>query len=271
MTSQGRTLPDFDNPPAVETLMGVYFLPLKNWRVPHFGLFWERIRADYPTSEVRTPIVAGPPGKFPELKIPSLEGEINLPVRCWFHNRNKETLLQVQDSCFFQNWRRESGSLQYLHYDELRPTFEREWRKFCDFVEQEGLGAPNVWRCEVTYVNHIDRGMGWNTYGDLSHVFLGPPEQGLAGSFLPTPDSVSFHLAYPMDGPEGQLQVHMQPVVRKTDSRDTIQLTVTASCRPASSNTELIVSSLNQAREWVVRGFTDFTSPKMHELWRRKI
>jgi len=271
MTSRGRSLPDFDNPPAVETLMGVYFLPIKGWKVPHFGMFWERIRADYPTVEVRTPIIAGPPGKSPGLRIPSPEEEINLPVRCWFHNRNKETLVQVQDSCFFQNWRRESNSLQYLHYDSLRPTFEHEWQKFHDFVEQEDLGTPNVWRCEVTYVNHIDRGLGWNTYDDLSQVFLEPPGQAFARSFLPAPDSVSFHLAYPMDGAEGQLQIQMQPVVRKTDSRDTIQLTVTASCRPASGETEIIVSSLNQAREWVVKGFTEFTSPKMHQLWGRRI
>jgi uncharacterized protein (TIGR04255 family) len=123
MNSGGRTLPDFDNPPAVETLMGVYFMPLTGWRVPHFGLFWERIRKDYPTVEVRSPIITGPPGESRELNLPLFEAEINLPVRCWFRNRNETTLVQVQDSCFFHNWRRETNTLPYLHYDELRPTF----------------------------------------------------------------------------------------------------------------------------------------------------
>ena len=271
MTSGVRTLPDFDNPPAVETLMGVYFLPLRAWKLTHFGLFWERIRSSYPTVEVRAPIIPGPLGKIPEVTLAGPEEEVNLPLRVWFHNRNKATLVQVQDSCFFHNWRRTSDSVQYLHYDDLRPTFELEWQKFRDFVQQEDLGPLNVWRCEVTYINHIDRGLGWNTYGDLSHVFLSLKGQPVSLSFLPKPDSVSFQFVYPMDGPEGQLRIQMQPVVRKADSKETLQLTVTGSCRPASGETEAIVSSLNHAREWVVKGFTDFTSPTMHELWRRKV
>jgi uncharacterized protein (TIGR04255 family) len=269
--SYGRTLPDFENPPAVETVMGVYFLPLKGWKLAHFGLFWGRIRDEYPTAEARIPIITGPPGESLELKLPLLQEEINLPARCWFHHRNKATLVQVQDSCFFHNWRREANILPYLHYDELRPTFEREWRRFRDFVEQEEIGVLNVWRSEVTYVNHIDRGAGWNTYGDLLQVFREPPGQASSKSFLPTPDSVAFQIAYPMEGPEGQLRIQMQPVVRKTDSKDTLQLTVTGVCRPESSEVEAIISSLNRAREWVVKGFTDFTSPTMHRLWRRII
>ncbi len=271
MNTGGRTLPDFDNPPAVETLMGVYFQPIKGWMVPHFGSFWERIRKDYPRVEVRSPILTGPPAEPLELKLPSLEGEINLPVRCWFRNRNETTLIQVQDSCFFHNWRREIDTRPYLHYDELRPTFQHEWRKFCDFLAQEELGSPKVWRCEVTYVNHIDRGTGWSSFGDLSHLFPESPGRTSSKSFLPTPNSVAFQIAYPMEGPEGQLRIQMQPVVRKTDSKETLQLTVSAFCRPVSSEVEAIISSLNQAREWVVRGFTDFTSPTMHDLWRRRI
>ncbi len=270
MTSGGRILPDFDNPPAVETVVGVYFFPLKGWKIPHFGSFWERIRNDYPTVEVRPPIITGPAVESFELKLP-LEGEINLPVRCWFRNRNEPTLVQVQDSCFFHNWRRESNTRPYLHYDELRPTFEREWRNFCDFVAQEGLGSPNVWRCEVTYVNHIDRGLGWKTYGDISDVLKASPGLTSSRSFLPTPDSLAFQCTYPMEGPEGQLRIEMHPVVRKFDGKDTLQLTVTAFCRPESSEVEAIISSLNQAHEWVVKGFTDFTSPAMHNLWRRRI
>jgi uncharacterized protein (TIGR04255 family) len=271
MSQGGRTLPDYDNPPAIETVMGVYFLPTKGWKVPHFGLFWERVRNDYPKVEVRGPIIAAPAGESREVSLPSLEAEVSFPLRCWFHNRNETTLIQVQDSCFFQNWRRESESLEYLHYDHLRPTFERAWREFCDFLQTEGLGSPDVWRCEVTYINHIDRGSGWSTFAELDQIFPAMPGRSPSHSYLPTPDSVTFQIAYPMKGPEGQLTIHMQPVIRKTDGKDTIQLTLTARCRPSSGELQDILSSLDQDREWVVRGFTDFTTPTMHKIWRRKI
>ena len=41
-------LPSFDAPPVNETVLGVEFTPLAKWSIPHFGLFWSRIRDEYP-------------------------------------------------------------------------------------------------------------------------------------------------------------------------------------------------------------------------------
>jgi hypothetical protein len=53
MVDTGRPLPDFGAPPVVETALGVEFAPLRKWSVPHFGVFWNEIKSDYPRFEVQ--------------------------------------------------------------------------------------------------------------------------------------------------------------------------------------------------------------------------
>lgn len=261
--ASARTLPDFENPPAVETLMGVHFAPIENWRGPYFGLFWSRIKSDYPRVELQPPIVAAP-------AVGLTVSGIELPLRCWFFNQDETRLIQVQNNLFLHNWRKLGQADKYLHYEDLRPLFEREWQGFRGFLEGEGFGAPVVQLCEVTYVNHIDRGSGWETFGELSEVFPNWSPK-TSGNYLPSPELVALNASYALKGIEGRLQITAQPAVRQTDAKETIQLTVTARCKPSSSSNEEIYRCLDEARERVVLGFTDFTSPKMHQIWGRKI
>ena len=271
METTKRTLPDFEDPPAVETLVAVHFLPLTGWRVVHFGLFWDSIRGSYPSVQVYSPVIS--PGTVLRFEAGGTgqpeDCETDPPVRCWFLNPKHTTLIQVQRNCFIHNWRREPGG-EYLHYDVLRPMFLNGWRNFCSFLERQGVSQPRILRCEVTYVNHVDRGKGWDSPSDLREVF--PSWTGSAsGDFLPPPTAVAIQAYYPMRQMDGQLEINLQPAIRKTDSKETIQLTVSGQCRPASRNESDLMAAVDAAREWVVRGFTDFTSAKMHQIWRRAI
>lgn len=87
---------------------------------------------------------------------------------------------------------------------------------------------------------------------------------------MPPPELVGMNTSYTLKGVDGHLQINAQPAVRKQDAKETIQLTVTVRCRPSSSSNEDIYQGLDEARKWVVLGFTDFTSAKMHEIWGRK-
>jgi uncharacterized protein (TIGR04255 family) len=269
-----RTLPDFENPPAVETYLGVSFDPLKTWKIPHFGLFWSRIKDGYPKMEVHPPIaLASPPraAQAFEFGIGGPQAELKIPARCWFINQDDSRLIQVQDNLFIHNWRRPGGSGKpYSHYADLRPIFEEEWRRFANFLGEQGLGKVNASMCEVAYINHLDRGAGWQSFADLSSV--SPCWSGVtSGPFLPPPQAAAIRSFYTMKEPEGQLEISLLPAVRQTDAKEIIQLTVTGRCKPASPDSEEILSALDAAHKWVVRGFTDFTSPQMHEIWGRII
>lgn len=258
-----RILPDYDNPPAQETWMALAFAPLA-WSVPHFGAFWNEIRVDYPKFEVHPPI-----GEMNfEFSALAPEAAFKLPVRCWFINEENNRLIQVQNNRFFHNWRRPNPKAPYLHYDELRPVFQNEWERFRDFVARHSLGTPNVLWCEVSYINHLDRGIGWDSFSDLSVVF--PTIGTFGGSFVGKPETVLANSTYVMPSNEGRLRVAIQPAVRQADGKEIIQLSITGICRPASTATEDLMSGLDYCREWVVRGFDDLTSPEMHKIWRKK-
>jgi uncharacterized protein (TIGR04255 family) len=266
-----RDLPDYDNPPVVETAIGVEFAPLEKWEIPHFGLFWQRIQAEYPYFEVNPPVatqVEKPQLEFRLSQFPRLEVSSKPLVRCWFLNEAKTELIQVQNDRLVRNWRKVLGSEPYPHYETIRPAFKRDWEQFCEFLSLHGLGMPDVRQCEVTYVNQIDRGKGWETFADLPSVF--PAWAGVTSeNYLPAPESVLFDVSYLMPEKQGRLRVAVVHAFRQADARETLQFTLTARGKPASSAVSDLLKGLDLGREWVVRGFTDFTSARMHELWRR--
>ncbi len=116
----------------------------------------------------------------------------------------------------------------------------------------------------MTYVNHIDKGAGWQTLQDLGTVITG--WSGLpSGTFLPSPEVVSMNVIYPIREKPGRLRVMLEPGIR--DGQETLQLTLMARCRPDSSKTPDLLDALDVARQWVVRGFNDFTTTQMHQIW----
>jgi len=279
MPSTSQTRPrkvDFDDPPVVETVLGVRFAPLPGWDIPHFGLFWNGIRNDYPRFEVHPPIGTGAEIEL-RLSPQQREGQraviefgSGLPIRCWFYDSSETTLIQVQNDCFIHNWRKVSGIETYAHYDGIRPLFEAAWARFREFVTAERIASPNIWQCEVTYVNHLDRGIGWDGFADLPQVIPSWVGRG-SGGFLPAPEAVHISALYPLPEKAGSLQIVLQPAVRQKDGKEIIQLTLSARGKPPSSHDDDIMKWLDTGHDWVVQGFKDFTSRKMHDIWRVKV
>jgi hypothetical protein len=73
-----------------------------------------------------------------------------------------------------------------------------------------------------------------------------------------------------MPNNQGRLPIKLQSAIRHADAKEILQLTLTARGRPASSSLDHVRRWFDLGREWVVQGFADFTTAKMHQLWRRK-
>lgn len=266
------TLPKFDAPPVTETVLGVEFSPLALWGIPHFGLFWNKLRADYQDWSVRPPLVSqieqfGDKPKQSQAITFQLVDEPE--VRCWFFDQSRIRLIQVQKDRFIQNWRKVAPTDEYPHYRQLRQKFEREWILFREFIESERLGTLDVQQCEVTYFNHLELEEGWQSLTELAEIL--PCWAGASsGDFLPAPELIDIKTSYLIPENKGRLRISMQPAIRHTDAREILQLTITARGRPASSDTADILKWLDLGHEWAVRGFTDFTSAKMHSRWKRR-
>jgi uncharacterized protein (TIGR04255 family) len=272
MASMERPLPDFDDPPVIETYLGVEFLPLGKWAVPHFGLYWNEIRGEYPRFELQPPLASqietfGKETRQPQMV--TLELLAQPPTRCWFIDKSGSRLIQVQNDRFIHNWRKMGPTDTYPHYENIRPVFEREWNRFCDFLKANEIGSPEVRQCEVSYINHLDQGQGWQKFADLQEVV--PSWSGVfSEGFLPAPEAIDVTTRFLLPNNQGRLHIHVQPAIRHADAKEVLQLTLTARGRPASADFADVLKWLDLGREWIVRGFADITTTKMHKLWKRR-
>lgn len=272
MSRGSENLPDFDNPPVVETVLSAQFEPLPSVQTAHLGLLWGEYRASFPKSGEHPPLdpvveqfPERPSGRF-GLKLQMFEVP---PIpRLSFANAQGNEMIQVQNDRFIKNWRKEGDGEQYPHYEEtVRPNFDRDFGIFLGFLAKNRLGPPRVNQCEVTYVNHILSGIGWDNYGEFENVFTfwrfpnatppGPPEDLRLHARFVIPDD---------DGkPIGRLHVDLQPAVRISDNLPMYVLHLTARGQVGDG-----LGFFDIGRKWIVTTFKRLTTESMHNIWRIK-
>ena len=275
MNATNQAIPKFDNPPAIELAVGLQFDTLAELAVTHLGVIWSAYRDRYPQTEHHPPLPFISeifPGKVTQ---PMVRFEPGLPVpRCWFLNEMGTRLVQIQQDWFFVNWRRLDTDEPYPSYDTMKGTFREELATFQRILTDERIGelVPNL--CEVTYVNHIPVGEGWEGVGELNRVVALWNGQA-SDEFLDEPEDLDFNVRYAMrdepgGDPVGRLYVKVNPAVRRRDSKNLYVLNITARARPETKDPEGTVRCLDKCHEWAVRGFTSITTDTMHEFWKRR-
>ncbi len=269
----GRTLPDYERPPVVETYLGVQFIPLEKFSISHFGLYWAKIREEYPTSQIQPPLSPAieqfGAAQFKPAKL-GVELVTVPEVRCWFIEKSGSMLTQIQRDRFLHNWRKLKPEDTYVHYDKVKPRFAHEWTRFCEFLKEADIGQPEINQCEMTYVNHIEVGKGFKSYDELNKV-IGYWCNNPSANLLEAPESVNIAARYLLPENKGRLHIQMQPAIRQQDAKEILQLNVTARGKPSATELADILAWFDLGHEWIVKGFTDFTAKPMHEFWGRKI
>jgi len=266
-------LPDFAQPPVDETALSLQFAPIHGFSIPHFGLYWERVRSEYPHFEMQPPI-ANVIEQFGQATAGTRQFGIAFvkapDVRCWYLDQSRTRLAQVQRDRFVYNWRKVTGTEAYPRYPSLRASLEREWERFCAFLKDEKLDRPKVNQCEVVYVNNIEYEKGWSGYGELDKVIASLATPKAKSKFLPIPQRVSMQVTYPLEDNAGRLHVAFSPVIRGQDGKEVLQMTLTARGAPKSPSDDDIFAWLDLGRKWVVRGFADFTTSEIHKIWEKQ-
>jgi uncharacterized protein (TIGR04255 family) len=272
MGPQPAPLPEYDNPPVSEVALSIEFTPLMKWRSPHAGLYWGQINREYPQTEAQPPIPSQIE-KFGEafwqktpLQFQMLTGDMN---RYWFVAAPGTHLIQLQRDRFIVNWRKVRGDEKYPRYErEVRPRLVREWARFKQFIHDQDLGDIEVQQCEITYINDIVQGEGWNAVSDVLALFSQWGGTGSSG-FLPPLETMMMSGTFAMPDERGRLHYVAQHVVRQLDNREAVQLRLIARGKPNSSSDDDVLAWMDFGRDWIVRGFTDLTSPLAHEIWKR--
>ena len=94
-----------------------------------------------------------------------------------------------------RNWRKVGEGDQYPRYERIRESFEEDFSTFAAFLRRQDLGELKLNQCEVTYVDHVVAGEGWERHGQVDEVAtLWAKRQ--ADGFLPEPENVRFAVRY---------------------------------------------------------------------------
>jgi uncharacterized protein (TIGR04255 family) len=271
VTARPLDLPDFSDPPLAETVLSVHFDRLSALRTAHFGLYWDEIRTRFPKTEEQgelPPVVE----RFPEQPQPMVGIQFEAlgappPPRFWFIDDKGTELIQVQRDRFIKNWRRTGEGDLYPRYERVRDGFDRDFSDFAEFVSRNQLGTIRVNQCEVTYVNHIVSGAGWETHADISKVFTvwKQPQSAYPGQAQDLTFRAKFPIADQSGGFVGRLHVTLQPVTRLTDGSPMFLLELTARGQIGEG-----ADFFDVGREWIVRSFAELTTPTMHKVWGRR-
>ena len=265
--------PKFDNPPVVETVLGVQFPELPDFRCTHFGLYWDRIKERYakPVDKGRLkPAAEAFPRKLVLLEPPVRLMHGGTPERVWYIAEDDARLIQLQPDRFIFNWREMEPGTKYPSYETNSAIFLDEFSEFRRFCRESGLKEPSPNLCEVTYINHI-----FPEGGELAIELFGRVFQGLcwklADDSLPRlPESATFNRAYVIPDDVGRLYAQANIAYHNKTQQELIRLEVTARVNHPSQDPEGIGSSLQLAHDWVVNGFVSMTNPEIQrERWKR--
>ena len=266
-------LADFDNPPVVETVLSAQFERLAAMRTVHFGLFWQRVRDEFPNTGEQpalAPVLEQADEPVPQAVQLSFELQETLPLlRFLLLNDVGSEMMQVQNDRFIKNWRKAAPNAEYPHYTPvIKPAFERDFKRFQTFVADEKLGAIKVTQCEVTYVSHIVAGEGWSNRNEIEKIFTfwkQPPAHPYPGRA----DDFSCHVRFPILAPDGawigRLHVNVQAGVSISDNKPMYAMNLTARGMYGTG-----VEFFDIGRQCIVKSFEHLTTEHMHEIWRKR-
>ncbi len=249
-------LPSYKNPPVNEVVCGVRFRPTDRLRIPHIGLLWDKFRADYPILQHAPPIS-------------STKGEMlvdkgtGLPLpRVWFINTSDDQLIQFQNDRFYFNWRKRKSD--YPRYNHVISNFDTVLKAIEDLFREFDLGEPEPIEYELSYINHIPKGIGWETIDDLTEIFSDFIWNKPTSRFLPNPEEVSWDAKFSFPEQKSHLIVSLKNAIRTKDELPILIFELKAN---GNDSDDTVRNWFDLAHEWIVRGFTDLTTDKLQKIW----
>ena len=262
-------LPKFEVPPVMETVLSIQFAPLSNFTGALAGWFWK----SYLDGKMWTHAVdAVPvPDAFEQFGpdtgwVSGMTLQSTNATRTQIISADDERMIQIQGSRFILNWKKVKGD--YPSYDKLYPEFVALFGRFKEFAKDAGCEAiqPNQW--EITYVNHFDIGDLWGELSDYRNIFrndiipLGVAPVG-------HPDTINASWRYVIEKNEGRLHVQLNHARLPPENKEILRLQLAARGPTKSGDDADIKRCFDLGHESIVRTFSDITSERAHQRWRR--
>ena len=266
-----HNLPEYDRPPIHEVVCGIHFERLDGLLNPYLGMLWEKYKPEYAHCQEAPPIMpiiesfdspSPRRDEFPDIQ--------PLP-RTWFVHTDENAIIQVQRDRFLHNWRVIRPEDRYPRYPHIITTFQEQLSKFIAFLEEFNLGVVRPLQYEMTYINLIMQGEGWETLSDIGSVFSHFTWPTAENRFLPLPDSMNGHISFALPNRAGRLHARMQSGIRQSDRRPLFRFELTARGIGEYTAREAMGDWFELAHGWLVHGFAELTDYQIQKtVWRRK-
>ncbi len=250
-------LPSYSNPPVMEVSFGIAFATTEPVQTRHLGQFWESACSKYPKTSDALPILD--PAELP-LK---LSAPVPIPLRrVMAYDPANEFVAQIQDTRLYLNWRRSDPTQTYPRFPIVKSRFGELWEGFLGFAETHGLGQVVATRFELTYVNQIRVGEG-GILGAIERYLRPFRFSDVAG--LAQAESVSSTWRFRMPELAGTGSIALGNIAGDSGS---LNLTVACSADARSAGSQ--DQWFDGAHRWIVREFTELTTPAGHTEWGRE-
>jgi len=266
MSQSQHVNPNYENPPVVEVVCGIQFKSIDKLLAPHLGLLWEKFKPDYPIcQEVAplSPIIE----KFDD-KVQASFGFQEVPPlpRIWFIHKGDSGIVQVQRDRFLHNWRKVLPEDEYPRYPKVIELFKDRLDRFEIFLSENEFGKLQPVQYEMTYINHIWMGEGWENLPEIGKVFPDFSFRATTGRFLPAPETINWRTSFLLPNKMGRMHVTIRNGKRRSDEKPMVIMDLTV----RGFIEEGMEKWFDIAREWIVCGFADLTGQDIQtQVWGR--
>ena len=250
----------FENPPINEVVISTYFNPLlSDLRSEHIGLFWEKIRNEFPVVRQQPPV-----------GIIGSEVSTNEPFpmpRYWFIADDEINLIQIQKNAFIFNWRRRDDEYPRFHRN-IKPTFDKYYGLFSEFVRTELDTELTIELCELNYVNALERCEFWTGPQDTPTVI---PSFSILTPGIDFSSSPEFNCNYAYgDATDLQLNINIRSgVTAQQENVPVLIFEIKASGRVGQIAKPGTDEWFERAHDAIIRCFVGMTSPDIqNKYWK---
>ena len=244
---------EFEAPPINEVVLGIYFEPITALKLETIGVYWDKIRAEFPTVTQNTPL----------RNLLTLPGELFPLPRFWFISKDETRLIQIQRDAFLFNWRRRDTD--YPRFFRIFPDFYSQFLQFESFLN-DVLGVKGITRTalELTYVDVLGSAEAIESIRDYPKA-VPTFSQIEIGSQRAVPQGFNHNDVFQISS-EMQLSV----VQRTTHQLDNNEMSFFLELRAFGASTRSLDAWFSEAHDLIVQTFTQITSDEVQKVWKKK-
>jgi uncharacterized protein (TIGR04255 family) len=188
--------------------------------------------------------------------------------RSQFIRSDGERMIQVQDSRFILNWKKQASA--YPSYDSLLPEFRTMLHAFEAFSVEAGFGTPQYNQWEITYVDQIKKGEMWQSANDWIKIFPGLSAPFARTKLLAAGDeAMSGDWRFSLADQRGRLYISARQVRLQPGAGDEF-LNLTFTGRGPVSASRTWQQGFDIGHEALSETFLAITSEEAQQQWKKR-